>query len=474
MNIALSGVLARILPAGVPVPTWSGLATPANTLTLVLTNVGLNPLTAAALGATIDPAGLVFAPLAGLNAALALALPLPPLGVVSVVVPVEPWNAAELTLTSLAGTTVSVEWRVAPTLAPVASVNGSSLGPVAAAAFAPARTLFVAQSWPVGADPLVYFTSPQSALVQAATLLPTRADPVTLVYGPGEYPGPLTLVSNVHHHALGGRRSVRLTGAVTWTPGSGVNAAQVAADEEIDLVLIVVAGAILVTTTAKAAGLGRAVLDSRDCAFSAGIAWTGRNQPFDYFQAWNAIMLGAPLTFNGCNVNVFSSTTDGYTVGDGRDGGSAVDVRACEIYSPSILGGALAGNCHMEACQINATVDLGGAVAATFTGSLFRSVATLTVAAGGAADARAATLDGIAGAGVIDRTIVLIGVGPSVLGPMPVAIVPPLPSGFYGVSLTQTAGPVGGLPVVSAQTGGGFTLTDSVAGRFFDVTVSRE
>ncbi len=343
-----------------------------------------------------------------------------------------------------------------------AGSTGSVTGP-------PARTLFVALSWPAGVDPTVYFTTIAAALVQAATLSPTAASPVSIIIYPGTYSDPLTLVSNVSLTSTG-RRTCIITGPITWTAGAGVNAPQAADREEVDMVLIAVLAPVSIDTTAKTGG-SLSTLDARDSAFRDGVTFTGRDDTTDYFQVWNAVTLGAVMSFDSVNMNIFSSSTDALTC----TGNCAVDVRATEVFGAVSISGTSIG--AIEASQLNGPVAINAGVTIDFTGSRFQPGAVLTVAAGGSADIRMAEYDSnanLAGAGTINRSIWRTTFGPTAVGPNTVPIAPPLSDGAYNACLTQTGGPIGFPPIVTAKTGSGFTLTDSVAGRTFDVSIVKE
>ncbi len=90
-------------------------------------------------------------------------------------------------------------------------------------AFLPSRVLFLAPSWPVGSDPTVYFTTPQAAMLQAATLNPTQTNGVALVCFPGQYSGNVTALTNVWIFGVT-QRGVMFTGNWSWLYGQGVNA----------------------------------------------------------------------------------------------------------------------------------------------------------------------------------------------------------------------------------------------------------
>jgi hypothetical protein len=140
--------------------------------------------------------------------------------------------------------------------------------------FEPARTLFVAQSWPAGADPLVFFTSIQAAINQAATMTPTDANHVDVIIYPGTYNGNITLVSCVDVVAAGGEGSVQIVGTLTWTPGVGPNAPLTAVTERIAFERIFVTGSFSFDSTGKSA-TGSVVMHCNASAF-AGIIANGR------------------------------------------------------------------------------------------------------------------------------------------------------------------------------------------------------
>lgn len=349
------------------------------------------------------------------------------------------------------------------------------IGPTGAAGIAtgavmavPARTLFVAQSWPTGVDPLVFFTTIAGALAQAATMNPSAFNPISIVIYPGTYSDPLTLVSNVSLFSTA-RRSTNITGPVTWTPGAGVNAAQAGQREEVGIVLSNILSTISIDASAKTGDVS--AFDCRDAGIRGGLMHIARPGQSDFFQAWNLVALGTPMTFDNSNVNIFSSSTDSITC----TGNCAIDVRACETFNPISISGTTVGS--IEATQINGIVAIGSGCSVSFTGSQFQPGSIITVAAGGHADLVGAQWNSnanLAGAGTIDRSIWRTSVGPTVLGANVVPIAPPLKDNVYNISIAQTAGSPQDPPIVTAKTASSVTIDDSVGGGTFDVTILKE
>ena len=83
----------------------------------------------------------------------------------------------------------------------------------------PARTLFVAQSWSPGVDPMVFFTTINAALAQAATMTPASGNPVAVIIFPGTYPEDIEIPSWVFlSSGSTEQNAVTINGTVTWTP----------------------------------------------------------------------------------------------------------------------------------------------------------------------------------------------------------------------------------------------------------------
>jgi hypothetical protein len=343
------------------------------------------------------------------------------------------------------------------------------------ASFIPARTLFVAQSWPANADPAVYHTTGANALAAAAALVPPPVDanPALIVWYPGAYPGPLVLVSSVHHTAP--RRAVVWSGAVTWNAGAGPNLPQAGALEWIGLHGVTITAALTVDTTAKTGG--HAVFEPRDIGAGGGITFTGRAVDPDHFQSWSSVLFSA-LSFTNCNLNLFDGS-----YGDLSVSGGACDISGNEIFTlggPGLVLGAggLPTTGRVSGCEINAAVTvLSAGTSIDFYGSRLKGGSICTVGAGAAADWRMGEYDTaaqLAGGGTVDRTVFELAIGPT--GPANiVGLGPPYPSGVYTVTATQTSPPAPGEgpPAIVGKGAGGFTLLDGTPGRTFDLLVTR-
>jgi len=241
--------------------------------------------------------------------------------------------------------------------------------------FEPARTLFVAQSWPAGVNPAVFFTSIPPALTAAAALTPTISDPVLVVVFPGTYADPLTLVSNVHIASFS-RRDVLISGATTWAPGAGVNAPQTAANEFIGVVHINFSAPISVDATAKAADLS--TLELRDCGVS-GLTHLARPALLaDRAQIFDSICFGGPISFDETNGNIYHSFVLDLTV----DGG-ATTMQGHQVFGPVSV---LAGTLNIDQADVVAPITVSAGAFFSSTGSLLAS--TITSLAGASVDIR--------------------------------------------------------------------------------------
>jgi hypothetical protein len=334
-------------------------------------------------------------------------------------------------------------------------------------AFTPARTLFVAQSWPAGADPTIFFTSIAAAYAASAALTPTAANPVEILVYPGTYPDPITIVSNVHLFGTGGQNAAIVTGAVTWTLGAGVNAPQIGSNENLDVSFITFTAPWVIDSTAKTAGIADSIFTGVSLA---GYNYNGNTLGLDNATIVASVMGAGVYTINNVGIIKIKAT----------DGQAPVLFTGDTFFI--ISGGlefdlvTLAGTARGDITGIG---DFGGTTVAseclaTIAGC--NSSGPINVAAGGEVDLRGSSYNGNAsliGPGVINRTTFTIpAVVTTIAGANPVAFHAPYPDGNYNVNLQLIAGPGNAAVTVTAKTGTGFTINDSVnSGNTFDVTV---
>ena len=344
--------------------------------------------------------------------------------------------------------------------------------------FAPARTLFVAQSWPPGVDPTIYFTTISAALVQAATMTPTQANQVAILIFPGTYVENLTLVSNV---SLIGTafQNITIIGNITWTPGAGVNAPQTALPEAVSIENLVVgapaANLLLIDSTGKAAG--SAQFFAYESAFQT-VTVIGRGIGQDNFFMFDCILLTGGTSFTNMTgviapiafgVELVSSRLRGVTFAGNTlariQGGEQVGAAG----TIALTGTALV---ICQGFNVSRPVTVASGCSFTLQDQL---TATLTVAAGGTADLRGAnfaTNANLVGPGTINRTTWTQIFGPTVAGANVVPITnAPFPDGVYNVSLQLIAGPGNAGVTVTGKTGTDFTINDAVGGNTFDVSI---
>jgi hypothetical protein len=337
--------------------------------------------------------------------------------------------------------------------------------------FSPSRTLFVAKAWPLGVDPLIYFTNINDALIQANTLAPTATAFVGIVIFPGVYPENLTLVSNVLLFGMG-REGVRPQGNMTWTPGAGINAARAAVREEVGLYNLRWPSASTFTDNRSAKTAESSILDVRDCILPAW-TFTPRNNSND-------------------SINLNTSIVNNFTgAGGGVAGGGVITTNATE-FNGSILSFPPGCNAALVGGNVFATtmvmpnntnnftgkaLDIVGNVnqfgTALYIGSYLRG--SLTVSPGGFADVMTSECANlVAGSGPIDRRISRRTTGVTVAGvPLAIVLDPPLSDNLYAVSFSQVSG-TRNIPLITAKATTGFTLTDNVGGNVYDLTVSKD
>jgi hypothetical protein len=334
----------------------------------------------------------------------------------------------------------------------------------------PARTLFVAQSWSPGVDPMVFFTTITAALAQAATMTPRPAsgNPVAVIIFPGTYPENINIPSWVFlSSGSTEQNAVTINGTVTWRPTG-------ATMEVVQLYFLNI-GPTIVTTTGKTGGQTTFTLHG---CFVNGLTVNGRSaavagstrdlvhaatcvpgpNPFDLRDCqfeWVAGRLNG-MTFNGeCLFRIIGSTT---------------------IPNPQVVGwsvnGTSTGICTGDNFTSGWTLKSGTSV--VFGGC---SLSALTVEAGATADIRSSECpdSALSGQGTVSRRSLTTSFGPTVSPPganqVMFAPLPPFPDHDYTVSLQLTAGPGNPRVTTSDKTGAGFKINDVVRGNEYDVTV---
>lgn len=291
--------------------------------------------------------------------------------------------------------------------------------PMSGVAFEPARTLFVAKAWPLGSDLLVFFTSVNAAMLQAAALVPppSAGDPVLIQIFPGPYPdGAITWRSGVH--ACSGIPSVpiEIAAPIVWNPGQGINAPDAASFEQISLFGLRI-NAFASDCTAKGGG-ANSLCDVQATEIAGPLSCVGRPGGQDTFKALapSGGTGGGSWTFNNTIAELIGlALRDSLTL----QGNADLDARACSFAQ---------------------NVNLQGTSTARFPGSRLAGGAALTVAAGAFADFRAGNYDTqaqLVGPGPVDRTVHRIMLAFPPLGASSYAIDPPFPSADYAVSAEQ-------------------------------------
>jgi hypothetical protein len=339
--------------------------------------------------------------------------------------------------------------------------------------FAPGRTLFVAKSWPTGVDASLCFTDVPAALTAAAALTPPPdvSNPALIVLYPGLYSQPVTLMSNVH--LLGcSPKGCSITGAVSYSPGVGVNASQSSLVERVYMSRFGISGAFTIDASGKPLGQGVTV-DCRDVDISANLTFHGRATTGgqDFFQTWDGVHGGTAWLFDGA----IPSFNNGSQLG-----ASTVTLTNCAF------GATFSG------CQCFSTLNLVNTPGASGQGNKFANVnvdgtsvfgpipgsktGIVTVAAGGSADLRGGeylAASNLAGSGVIDRNLWRTTVGPTSSGANVVALEPAYLNANYNAHVTQTAGTPTAVTVTN-KAAVQLILNDAVGGNTFDITIVKE
>ena len=349
-----------------------------------------------------------------------------------------------------------------------------------------ARKLEVASAaWPTGSDATMYFTTISAALTQAATMTPTSANPIVIVVGPGTYTEDLTLVSNVHV-SCGIEQSVLLVGNITWTPGSGVNAAQINTAQTVALTHLQYAANSLTYTST---GTGNCQLYQINCV-SGGMACTGRGtipNGIDNSFNYNCLFAKGTSTYTWTNMTGASSATASQSVG--------VEIVGCRFVGLTFAGNTIArisgsdqlfksgsaivltdtAAVYCFGLGINNNVTVASGCSFTAPGCVFAATnAVLTVASGGTADVRGSNynvLTNLAGAGTINRTTWNGTTGSTSIGANTITISPPFPDANYNVSFSQVSG-TPTIPTYDTKAGGSFVLHDATGTDVYDYTIT--
>jgi hypothetical protein len=344
--------------------------------------------------------------------------------------------------------------------------------------FEPARTLFVAQSWPAGADPLVFFTSIQAAINQAATLNPVTANHVNVVVFAGTYNENLTLVSNVNVMGMASaiNQSVNVLSA-TWLPAQGLNAPQANLTEGLSLSYMTIP-TFTSNSTGKGTNAGNCAITFTECSFNS-ITCTGRagasssDNSFWYNCNWQTTGQYLFTDMNGVTTGVEIVSTRMRDLDIAGD--TTCRIQGGEVVSQAV-NWSISGTAQMFAQGINLqnSITVTSTAAIGFTANGCKLLGTLSVAAGSTADIRDTNYSSEAsliGPGAINRSTWNIFNVVSVAGANVVALNPPYPDTNYTVLSSQTAGAPTPILAASAKTAASFTFDDSVGGNTFDFTI---
>lgn len=231
--------------------------------------------------------------------------------------------------------------------------------------------LFVAKNWPDGIDTSTHFTSISSAMTQAATMSPSQAAPVLIIVYPGTYSEAIVLVSNVHIFGYT-KDSVTIAGPVTWTPGVGINAGQIANPELVDIVLLNFSPAASISydgTTKK--GMGVSSFDFRNVSIKCNLTFNGWPSATQHLQAWNTIITGT-LSVTSGNTNFYAGSFQGVS---SFLESTFLDILACDIENAVTLGGVTAAS--ISGCDLQANINVGSGTMLTVTGGRVDAAAVL-------------------------------------------------------------------------------------------------
>lgn len=330
----------------------------------------------------------------------------------------------------------------------------------------PARTLFVAQSWSPGVDPMVFFTTIKAALAQAATMTPASGNPVAVIIFPGTYTENIEIPSWVFlSSGSTEQNAVTINGTVTWTPTGAVM-------EVVQLYFLNI-GPTTVTTTGKTGGQTTFILHG---CFVNGLTVNGRSAAVagptrDLVVAATCVPGQNAFTLNSCQFEWLAGRLNGMTFN-----GACLFriIGSTTIPNPGVAGwsvnGTSTGICTGDNFTSGWTLRPG--TSAVFGGC---SLSALKVEAGATADIRSSECpdSALSGQGTVSRRSLTTSFGPTVHPPgdNQVTFTPPFPDDDYTVSLQLTAGPGNPRVTTSNKTGAGFKINDVVSGNEYDVTV---
>jgi hypothetical protein len=349
--------------------------------------------------------------------------------------------------------------------------------------FAPGRTVFVAKSWPAGSDPAVYFTSIQTAINQAATLLPTATNPIGIVIFSGQYNEVLTICSNAYLIALS-PGSVTVVGNITWTPAVGINAPQATIEERMQFIDITNPGSVFTFDSRGKVSGATVFFAPLACVFQNITAFGrpgGGND--DEIFIYNSNLLNGTYTFTDIQgiipaIQIISSRFRGLNlIGDTTcvvEGGN--NIRPGGGPAPITVQGT--ATLQLQGLNINNPVNVTSTapLGLTANGCIFND--TVTAGAGATADIRGSNYrqnSNLIGPGAINRSLWNAAVaGPTVLGANPVVFNPPFPDATYTANLQLTSGPGNAGTTVTGKTGAGFTINEPVGGNAYDYSVTQE
>jgi hypothetical protein len=337
-------------------------------------------------------------------------------------------------------------------------------------AFSPDRVLWVADAWPASANPLLYFTTPQAAMAQAAAIAPTPASPVLVLVAPGTYGGaPIVHVSDVYGAGLGNDSAAVMIPGVTWNPGAGVNLAKAAADESAGWANVTITGAVTIVATAKTGGFSRMDLTT----VRRGVApttHTGRGNPLDVLAMADVDHSGAPIVLSGSQLDADSATvTADITAG----GASLVILGSTQVLGDLVFNGTSAGELRAVRNAAPGNLTNNGTGTVRSIGSVHTGVVT-QANAGGSIDVRRSTYSSLVGPGPINRDVEIIDFSTLGPGPQIVPIFPPFIDGDYGVAIVNDLNP-GYLPLQvpnGSKIPTSFLVVDSLGGNDFTATLS--
>lgn len=333
--------------------------------------------------------------------------------------------------------------------------------------FSPPRTLFVATSWPADADADRCFTDIASAITQAIELVPTVFTPVGIHVYPGRYVGDVTLPSFVQLFGFSQAAAI-IQGDVFHSPvGSG--------SENLSVNFIRINGNITIDCSGKTGGGASIVLkDVVHFGDLTGIGQAGGGA--DLVSVFSSVTGVGVTTFTDIQVSFMGTRYSGcvfngacsFQLDGGQNQPSATD--AHEVNGTS--SGEVAG----LTCTVGWTLDDTASV--VFSGCTFTEngdgPADLTVGATATADIRSSAIPDaqLFGPGAVLRRSQTASPAITVAGANAVLFTVPFPDGDYNVALQLTAGPGNAATTITAKTGSGFTINDSVGGNTFDAVIT--